>query len=358
MSEVTKHRSGTSYQLHRNGRFLDICCSVLKPISDLRLLMSGLCALLLALSVTAWAQQPDRLARVGVLISGYSNTAVNAEAFRQRLRELGYVEGQNLTLELRYSDGKTGQLMGHAAELVRLRVDVIAAFGAPAIMAAKQSTTTIPIVFETLADAVAMGFVPNLTRPGGNITGVTGFASEVAGKWLELLGQVAPKTKRVGLLSNPANPNITSIAGATESAARVLGLQLSMAELGDAEGLERAFATLTSASAAALIIPPDPLFNVQRRKIATLAAKHKLPTISGMEPFPAAGGLMFYGTTLVDNWRRAAAYVDRILKGAKPADLPVERPVKFEFIVNLRTAQQIGVTIPSRLLARADRVIR
>jgi len=166
----------------------------------------GLCALLLALSITAWAQQPGRLARVGVLISGSSNTAVNMGAFRERLRELGYIEGQNLALDLRYSDGQTEQLTAHAAELVRLRVDVIAAFGAPAIMAAKQSTTTIPIVFETLADAVAMGIVPNLARPDGNITGVTGFASEVAGKWLELLGQVAPKTKRVGLLSNPANP--------------------------------------------------------------------------------------------------------------------------------------------------------
>ena len=198
MSEVKKHRSGTSYQLHRNGRFLgDVCCSVLKPISDLRLLISGLCAFFLALGVAASAQQPGRLARVGVLISGSSITAGNMEAFRQRLRELGYVEGQNLTLELRYSDGKTEQLTGHAAELVRLRVDVIAAFGAPAIMAAKQSTTTIPIVFETLADAVAMGFVPNLTRPGGNITGVTGFASEVAGKWLELLGQIAPKTNEL-----------------------------------------------------------------------------------------------------------------------------------------------------------------
>jgi putative tryptophan/tyrosine transport system substrate-binding protein len=318
----------------------------------------GLCALLLALSVTARAQQPGRLARVGVLISGSSITTANMEAFRQRLRELGYVEGQNLTLEMRYSNGRPEHLAVHAAELVRLQVDVIAAFGAPAILAAKQSTTTIPIVFETLADAVAMGFVPNLTPPGGNITGVSGFASEVAGKWLELLGQVSPKTKRVVLLSNPANPNIASIAGTTESASRLLGMQLSVAEARDDEGLERAFTTLTSASAGALIIPPDPLFNVQRRKIATFTAKHKLPAISGMESFPAAGGLMFYGTTLVDNWRRAAVYVDRILKGAKPGDLPVERPVKFELVINLKSAKQIGLSIPPHVLARADRVIR
>ena len=323
-----------------------------------KIISLGLCTLFFALNVLADAQQLGRLARVGVLISGSSITADNTEAFRERLLELGYVEGQNLTLELRYSDGKTEQLAGHAAELVGLRVDVIAAFGAPAIMAAKQSTITIPIVFETLADAVAMGIVPNLTRPGGNITGVTGFASEVAGKWLELLGQSALKTKRVGLLSNPTNPNIASISNAIENAARVLGMHLSVVEVRDAAALERAFATLTSVSAAALIIPPDPLFNVQRRQIATLAFKHRLPTISGMESFPTAGGLMFYGTTLVDNWRRAATYVDKILRGAKPADLPVERPVKFEFIVNLKTAKQIGLTIPPNVLARADKVIK
>ncbi len=316
----------------------------------------GLCALLIVLGDSASAQQ-GRVARVGVLISGSSITAANTKAFRDRLRELGYVEGQNLALELRYSDGKTEQLAAHAAEMLRLRVDVIAAFGAPAIMAAKQSTSTIPIVFETLADAVAMGFVPNLARPGGNITGVTGFASEVAGKWLELLRQVAPRSKRMGLISNPANPNGTSIAGATQGAAQALGLQLTVVEARNAEELDSAFGVLTG-TAEALIVPPDPLFNVQRRKIAVLAAKHKLPTISGLEPFPAAGGLMFYGTTLVDNWRRAASYVDKVLKGAKPGDLPVERPVKFEFIINLKTARQIGVTIPTSLLARADRVIR
>jgi putative ABC transport system substrate-binding protein len=294
-----------------------------------------------------------------MLISGARSTAsATTEVFRERLRELGYVEGQNLLVEFRYAEGKSERLPAQAAELVRLRVDVIAAFGAPAILTAKQATTTIPIVFETLADAVAMGFVTNLVRPGGNITGVTGFVSELGGKWLELLREVVPEAKRVALLTNPANPNIPSIVSATESAARALGVQLSVVEVRHSSELDRAFTTSTRAPIAAVIVSPDPLFNAQRQQIAALAFKHRLPTISGMEPFAAAGGLMFYGTTLVDNWRRAAVYVDKILKGVNPADLPVERPVKFEFIINLKAAKQIGLTIPPNVLARADKVIR
>jgi len=316
-------------------------------------------ALLCALSLPAYAQQPGNFARVGVLISGASSTASDtADAFRERLRELGYVEGRNLLIELRYADGKSEQLPAQAGELVRRRVDVIAAFGAPAILAARQATTTIPIVFETLADAVAMRFVPNLVRPGGNITGVTGFASELAGKWLELLRQVVPKVNRVALLANPANPAMPSIVGATEGAARTLGVRLSVVEARDASALDRAFTMVSRPSATAVIIAPDPFFNAERQRIVVLASKHRLPTISGMETVVAAGGLIFYGTTLVDNWRRAAVYVDKILKGAKPADLPVERPVKFELIVNLKAAREIGITIPPNVLARADRVIK
>jgi putative ABC transport system substrate-binding protein len=310
-------------------------------------------------SQPALAQQAGKPARVGVLISGApSTTSKTTQAFRDRLGELGYVEGQNFILEFRYASGKSDRLSAQVGELVGLRVDVIVAFGAPAIMAAKNSTTTIPIVFETLADAVAMGFVPNLSRPGGNITGITGFASELPGKLLELLRQVVPNAQRIALLVNPANPNTPEIVSATESTARDLGLRLSVVAARDVSALDRAFTTLTDESARAVIVAPDGFFNAQRQRIAALASKNRLATISSMESIVLAGGLMFYGTTLLDNWRRVAVYVDKILKGAKPGDLPIERPVKFEFIVNLKAANQIGLTIPPNVLARADRVIR
>lgn len=305
------------------------------------------------------AQEPGKLSRIGVLISGSpSTTSKTTQAFRDRLGEMGYVEGQNLITEFRYASGRSEQLPAQARELVNLRVDVIAAFGAPAIMAAKNTTTTVPIVFETLADAVAMGFVPNLNQPGGNITGVSGFASELPGKLLELLRQVVPKAQRIALLVNPANPNIPAIVSATENTARGLGIQLSVVETRDVNALERAFTTVTDQSAVAVIVAPDALFNAQRRQITALSSKHRLATISSMESIVLSGGLMFYGTTLVDNWRRVAAYIDKILKGAKPGDLPVERPLKFELIINLKTARQIGLTVPAHVLARADRVIR
>ncbi len=318
--------------------------------------------LVMAFLITAkssGAQEPVKVARVGVLISG-GNAATSRfrDIFRERLHQLGYVEGQNLVTEFRYGEGKSDRLPALAAELVRLNVDVIAAFGAPSIRAAKKATTTIPIVFETLADAVAMGFVSDLARPGRNVTGVTAFVSELGGKWLELLREVAPKAQRIALLSNAANPNTASVVSATTDAARALGLQLLDVEAKNANELDRAFTRLVGEGAAGVIVGPDALLNTELRRIAGLATKYRLPTISGMESIVAAGGLMFYGTTLSDNWRRAAVYVDKILKGAKPAELPVERPIKFELIVNLTTAEQIGLTMPPNLLARADRVIR
>ncbi|HXV78876.1 MAG TPA: ABC transporter substrate-binding protein, partial [Candidatus Binatia bacterium] len=320
-----------------------------------KIFVYALSALILTAFHLAEAQPPGTFARVGALITGArSTTLANTAAFREQLRELGYIEGQNLLVEFRYADGKREQLPAQADELVGLRVAVIAAFGAPAILAAKKATTSIPIVFETLADAVVMGFVPNLARPGGNITGVTGFASELGGKWLELLREVVPEAKRVALLTNPANPNMPSIVSTTESAARALGVQLAVVEVRRPSELDRAFTTLTSASADAVVIAPDPFFNEQRQRIVGLASKYRLPTISGTESIVQAGGLMFYGTTTADNWRRTANYVDKILKGANPADLPVERPVKFEFIINLKAAKQIGITIPPNVLARAD----
>ena len=305
------------------------------------------------------AQQRPKLARIGVLISGASSTTLKTtEAFRIRLRDLGYVEGQNLRSEFRYADGKSARLPELAAELARLQVDVIAAFGAPAIRAAKNATQSIPIVFETLSDAVAMGFVPSLVRPGGNVTGVTGFASELGGKWLELLRQVVPTMRAVALLSNSTNPNSPAIVSATADAATKSGMTLKVIEARNTKTVDSGLSGLAGSSSVGLIVAPDAFFNTSRQQIANLAIKHRLPTISSMESLAGAGGLMFYGTTLVDNWRRAAGYVDRILKGAKPADLPVERPTKFEFVINLKTAKQLGLTIPPNVLARADRVVR
>ena len=313
--------------------------------------------MLLTYTAPAQAQQAE-LSRVGVLIAGTpSTTSTTTKAFRERLKELGYREGQNLAIEFRYAAGKSERLAELARELARLRVDVIAAFGAPAILAAKQATTTIPIVFETLADAVAMGFVPNLVRPGGNITGVTGFASELAGKWLEKVGQIVPEGRQVALLANPTNPNIPSIVSESKTAAQALGVHLSIVEARPTGELDRAFRALAGTSTAALVIPPDSYFNEHRQRIADLAIVRRLPTISGMESIVSAGGLLFYGTTVIDNWRRTAVYVDKILKGAKPADLPVEQPTKFELVINLKTAQQICIAIPPNVLARADRVI-
>jgi putative ABC transport system substrate-binding protein len=270
----------------------------------------------------------------------------------------GWVEGQNLTIEYRFAKGQYEQLPALAAELVRLQVHVIAAFSAPAIRAAQQATTTIPVVFQTLSDAVAMEFVPNLARPGGNITGVTGFAPELGGKWIELLRELIPGVSHIAMLTNPTNPNTPSIVSATESAARTLGVRLSIREVHDSSGLDHAFATMTSESPAALIVPPEPIFLQQRHRIVDLASTRRLPTISGMQPFVEAGGLLSYGTSLVDNWRRAAVYVDRILRGATLGDLPVERPTTFELPINLKAAKALGLTIPTALLFQADKVIQ
>jgi putative ABC transport system substrate-binding protein len=307
------------------------------------------------------AQQTLTSATIGVLTFGTlasPELSPQADAFRQELRTRGWVEGQNLIIEYRQAEGQAERLPALAAELVRLRVDVIVAFSAPAIRAAKQATTTIPIVFETLADAVVMGFVSNLARPGGNITGVTGFAPELGGKWLDLLRQVVPGVRHVALLSNPANPNTPSIVQEMESAVQASGVDLHVVEVRGPSGLEDAFVALRDRQAAALIIPPDPFFVRQTRRIAELATAARLPTISGMQPIVEAGGLISYGTTLVDNWRRAAVYVDRILRGATPGDLPVERPTTFELLINLQTAKTLGLTIPPTLLFQADKVIQ
>ncbi|HEU4345050.1 MAG TPA: ABC transporter substrate-binding protein [Candidatus Binatia bacterium] len=360
MSDVGKERSGTSYQFRRTGRFLgDVCCSVLKPISDLRLLISGLCALLFALSSLAEAQQPAKMARIGILIgSSPSANAARIEAFRRGLRELGYVEGKNFVIEFRSAEGKLDRLPELAAEIVRLKVDVIVTTGPIINRPAKEATSTIPIVMGFDNDPVGNGVVASLARPGGNITGLSSLSPELSGKQLELLKEIVPRLSRVAVLGTSTNPGNAQALRETELAAGAFGVKLQYLDILDPKDIETAFRAASKERAEAVLVLGAFIFNPHRAKIADLAAGSRLPAIYNAVEWVEAGGLMSYGTNFPDLFRRAATYVDKILKGAKPADLPVEQPTKFEFIINLKTAKQIGLTIPPDVLARADRVIK
>jgi len=316
------------------------------------------CSMLLALPFPAQAQQPARIPRVGILIPpSASFFSARVEAFRQRLRELGYVEGKNIFIEYRYAEGKLERLPDLAAELVRLKVDVIVATG-PAILAAKKASPTIPIVFAAAGDPVGSGLVSSLARPGGNITGLSSIAQDLDGKRLELVKEAFPKIARVAFLWEPGgsrgNPALTDM----EAAAKALGLKLQSLEVRGLDDFESAFARAKKEGAQALITTPTGVINTQQRQVLDFAAKNRLPAMYPTSEFVEAGGLMSYGPNYTDLFRRAADFVDKILKGTKPADIPVEQPMKFEFIVNLKAAKQIGVTIPPNVLVRADRVIR
>jgi putative ABC transport system substrate-binding protein len=317
----------------------------------------ALSAALFALCFPAEAQQPSKIHRIGLLLapspSFYSS---RVEAFRQGLRELGYVEGKNIAIEYRYAGQKNGRLSELVAELVRLNVDVILAAGAPAAHAAKSGTKTIPIVMQS-GDPVGTGLVANLARPGGNITGLSDFTVGVVTKRLELLKEVVPSVSRVAVLWNPTNPTNPVTLKETQTVAPALGVTLLSLEVKDADDIERAFAVIRKERPGALIVFGGVL-TTHARRIAELAVNSRLPGIHATSEDVDAGGLMSYGTNFDDLFRRAAVYVDKILKGAKPADLPVEQPTKFEFVINLKTAKQIGLTIPPNVLARADRVIR
>ena len=315
---------------------------------------------LLAVAVIAEAQQAKKVPRIGFLAAATPATAADlVEAFKQGLREHGYVEGQNVVLELRFGEGKAEQFPVLAAELVRLKVDVIVALTNPVIEAVRQATQTIPIVMPAASDPVAAGFVASLAQPGGNITGLTAYSPELNGKRLELLKETFPKLSRVALLLTPNFPGSALDLKETESAARSLGLRIQPLEVRDASDIDRAFKAMTKERADALtMFPGHPALFVNRKKIVELAAKNRLPAMYSLSAFVDAGGLMFYGSDLLVAYRRAADYVDKILKGAKPADLPVEQPMKFEFIINLKAAKQIGLTIPPNVLARADKVIK
>jgi putative ABC transport system substrate-binding protein len=274
------------------------------------------------------------------------------------LRELGYAEGQNIAIESRFAEGKWDQLPSLAAELVRLKVDVIVTYTTPATQAAKQATGTIPIVVAAVIDPVAAGLVASLAHPGGNITGLSQMVPELVGKQLEILKEVAPKISRVALLGNPANAGNPSQVRHAQNAARTLGMRLHSLEARGPSEIESAFAAMTTERVGAVIILIDSTLIDQRTRIADLAARRRLPMVSGTIEIAEAGGLMAYGPSVRDMFRRAAAHVDKILKGAKPADLPFEQPTKFDLVINLRTARALGMTIPQSVLLRADQVIQ
>jgi putative ABC transport system substrate-binding protein len=308
--------------------------------------------------LSADAQQAGKVPRIGYLQIG-SRLGSGAEAFLQGLRDLGYVEGKNIVIEYRGDpQRREDRLPEFAADLVRLKVDVIVALDPPAARAAKNATKTIPIVIRSTADPVQAGFVASLARPGGNITGVTSISSELYGKRLELLKEVFPKLSRVAVLWNPDFPAGPVNFKEMEIAAKPFALHLQSIEARRPEDFSSAFRNAAGKHAEAVITLRNPLIVNERKRIADMALKNRLPAMFDDRDFVEAGGLMSYGTNLTDLYRRAATYVDKILKGAKPADLPVEQPTKFELIINLKAAKQIGLTIPPNVLVRADKVIK
>ena len=317
---------------------------------------------LLALGVIAEAQQPKKVPRIGYLSSFEPATeSTRSEAIRQALRELGYVEGQNITIEYRYAEGKRDRQSALAAEIVRLKVDIIVtAGGDPLVQAAKNATKTIPIIMVgTGLDPVESGLVKSLARPGGNVTGITNLGRELSGKRLELLKEAVPKVARVAVLYDPAIPSsVLQVKEHLPVEAPALRLTIQPWEVRDASAFEKVFAALSKERPDALFVSGGPLINNNRKRIADFALKSRLPSVYGSSPFVDAGGLMSYSADLAESYRRVAYYVDRILKGAKPADLRVEGPTKFELMINLKTAKQIGVTIPQSMLYRADKVIK
>jgi len=328
---------------------------------DRRAFIGTIAGGLLAAPLAAGAQPAPGNARIGYLATNLATTPHLQDAFRQGLRDLGYVEGRNLVIEYRSAEGKSDRLAVLAAELVALNIDVIVAPGTPQALAAKQATRTLPIVFATAADPVGSGLVTSLARPGGNVTGLSILAPALVGKRLELLTNALPGVSRVAVLWQPGghdertDNDILKEAGV---AARVLGVRLQFVEVRGPADFDRAFSDMTRARAGALTVLTGIMFLNERRRLVDLTAKNRLPAVYGGRDFVDAGGLMSYGSNIADLFRRTATYVDKILKGAKPADLPVEQPTKFELVINLKTAKALGLTIPPSLLGRADEVIQ
>jgi len=314
---------------------------------------------LLAVPSGAGAQQQRKVSRIGFLSSvsaeQFSHTYA---AFLLGLRELGYVEGQNILIESRWAEGKTDRLRDLAAELVRLKVDLIVSTGGViTALAVKNATASIPVVFTAGGDLVEAGLVASLARPGGNLTGLSLLTIELNVKRLELLKEAFPRSPRVAVLGNPANPGYSGVLKEARAAAKAYGLQLQIMEARSPGDFESIFSAMGERATGALLVLSDPMFNANRKRVVDLAAKIRVPAIYEFSEFAEAGGLMSYGTNITEVYRRAALYVDRILKGAKPADLAVEQPTKFELVINMKTAKALGITIPQSILVRADRVI-
>jgi putative ABC transport system substrate-binding protein len=325
-----------------------------------RIIGFALVTIFVALNFSTEAQQPAKIPRIGY-VSGSgdaNNPGRSVEAFQQGLRDLGYIEGKNILVEYRYPDGRLDQVPRLVNELVQLRVDVLVTVPLPAILAAKQATKTIPIVMVATVDPVATGLVDSLARPGGNITGLTTLGRELSGKRLELLKEVVPRISRVGVLWEPDAPAAAISFKEYEAAARPLRIQLQSLEVRGPNDMEGAFQAATKGHVNALITVRSILLIRYPRRIADLALKSRLPSMYETGQYVEAGGLMSYSANATDQYKRAAVYVDKILKGAKPADLPVEQPTKFEFVINLQTAKALNLTIPQSVLFRADKVIK
>ena len=328
----------------------------------LKLAACALCAILFAFYCTAEAQQRQKQFRIGYLDLGTtSGSAVLVDAFRQELRNLGWVEGENINFEYRFAEQRNERLPDLAAELVRLKVDLIVASGTTAARPAKSATTSIPIVMANVADPLGAGLVTSLAKPGGNVTGFSSLSPELSTKRLEVLRDTVPKLTRVGFLRPLSTPTRPSSTQSNEIRAAALTLKLKLEEIEtpfDPKSLDSAFETARQKKVHALVTLASRAVFAERKRIVELANKHRFPAIYFQKEFVDEGGLMSYGADYVDLYRRAAVYVDRILKGANPAELPIEQPTKFEFVINLKTAKQIGLTIPPHVLARADRVIK
>ena len=319
----------------------------------------ALCAMLFALCVSAQAQQPTKIPRVGFLTAtSLSAVSSRIEAFRQGLRERGYVEGKNIVIEYRSVETKADRLPVLAGELVQLNVDVIVTAGSASTPFARKATSTIPIVMGFDNDPVGSGFVASLARPGGNITGLSSLSPEMSGKQIELLKEIVPKLSRLAVFGDSNEPGNGEALRQAELAAGALGVHLQYVDVSDGKDIDAGFRDARKERADAVLTLPSAILLSQRTHIAELAVKNRLPVTYNRPEYVEAGGLMSYGASITDLFRRAATYVDKILKGAKPADLPVEQPTKFEFLINLKSAKQIGLTIPQSVLYRADRVIR
>jgi len=311
-----------------------------------------------ALCSPAGAQQAKKVATIGVLVNGSaSGYAMRVEAFKQGMRALGYVEGRNIVIEYRYTDAKMDQLPDIAAELVRLKMDVIVTHSAQAVGALKKATTTIPIVMNT-GDPVAQGLVASLAKPGGNVTGLSYFLPELSAKQLELLRETIPRVKRVVYLTDSTDPSYSLSLKRLEPAAEILNIELQIVEVRKSDDLDSALSAVAKKRPDALQVMSHPVLGSNRTRIAQVAANDRLPTVFEDQEYVEAGGLISYGANRSELWAREATYVDKILKGTKPADLPIEQAMKFQLVINLKTARQIGVTMPPNVLLRADRVIK